>query len=53
MRFTSHSLAKRRLPTFAGIPALAETPGFEDVDFANWFGLFARTGTRARSGHQS
>jgi tripartite-type tricarboxylate transporter receptor subunit TctC len=37
--------SKRRLPTFASIPALAETPGFEDVDFANWFGLFARTGT--------
>jgi len=38
--------SKRRLPTFPNIPAMAETPGFEDVDFTNWFGLFARTGTR-------
>jgi len=24
---------------------MAETVGFEDVDFTNWFGLLARTGT--------
>ena len=37
--------SKRRLATFPNIPAMAETPGFEDVDFTNWFGLLARTGT--------
>lgn len=37
--------SKQRLPLFADIPAMAETPGFEDFDFTNWFGLLARTGT--------
>ncbi len=37
--------SKRRAPMFPGIPALAETPGFEDFDFTNWFGLMARAGT--------
>jgi len=36
---------KRRSPTFVNIPALAETKGFEDFDFTNWFGLLARVGT--------
>jgi tripartite-type tricarboxylate transporter receptor subunit TctC len=35
----------RRSPTFPDIPAMAETAGFEDFDFTNWFGLLARTGT--------
>jgi tripartite-type tricarboxylate transporter receptor subunit TctC len=37
--------SKRRSPTFPNIPTMAETAGFEDVDFTNWFGLLARTGT--------
>jgi tripartite-type tricarboxylate transporter receptor subunit TctC len=37
--------SKRRSPTFPNIPAMAETTGFEDIDFTNWFGLLARTGT--------
>jgi tripartite-type tricarboxylate transporter receptor subunit TctC len=37
--------SKRRAPTFPDIPAIAETKGFEDFDFTNWFGLLARTGT--------
>jgi tripartite-type tricarboxylate transporter receptor subunit TctC len=37
--------SRQRSPTFPNIPALAETPGLEDVDFTNWFGLLARTGT--------
>jgi tripartite-type tricarboxylate transporter receptor subunit TctC len=37
--------SKRRSPTFPDIPAMAETAGFEDFDFTNWFGLLARTGT--------
>jgi len=37
--------SKRRSQTFPNIAAMAETPGFEDVDFTNWFGLLARTGT--------
>ncbi len=34
-----------RLPLFPNIPAMAETPGFENFDFTNWFGLLARSGT--------
>ena len=34
-----------RLPLFPNIPAMAETKGFEDFDFTNWFGLLARSGT--------
>jgi len=34
-----------RLPIFPNIPAMAETKGFEDFDYTNWFGLLARTGT--------
>ena len=37
--------SKKRAPMFPEIPALAETPGFEDFDFTNWFGLMARSGT--------
>ncbi len=37
--------SKRRSPAFPNIPAMAETTGFEDIDFTNWFGLLARTGT--------
>jgi tripartite-type tricarboxylate transporter receptor subunit TctC len=37
--------SKRRSSTFPNIPAMVETAGFEDVDFTNWFGLLARTGT--------
>lgn len=37
--------SKQRLPLFPNIPAMAETPGFEDFDFTNWFGLLARAGT--------
>jgi tripartite-type tricarboxylate transporter receptor subunit TctC len=37
--------SKNRSPKFPDIPALAETPGFEDFDFTNWFGLLARAGT--------
>lgn len=37
--------SKTRSPTFPNVPAMAETAGFEDVDFTNWFGLLARTGT--------
>jgi tripartite-type tricarboxylate transporter receptor subunit TctC len=37
--------SKKRLPAFAGTPALSETPGLEDFDFTNWFGFLARTGT--------
>ena len=35
----------KRSPAFPNIPALAETKGLEDVDFTNWFGLLARSGT--------
>jgi len=38
---TSH----QRSPLFPNIPAMAETAGFEDFDFTNWFGLLARFGT--------
>src|SRR5262245_32502211 len=37
--------SKSRSPKFPDIPAMAETAGLEDVDFTNWFGLLARTGT--------
>jgi tripartite-type tricarboxylate transporter receptor subunit TctC len=36
---------KLRAPMFPNIPAMAETKDFEEFDFSNWFGLFARTGT--------
>ena len=37
--------SKRRASKFPDIPSLAESKGFEDFDFYNWFGLFARAGT--------
>jgi tripartite-type tricarboxylate transporter receptor subunit TctC len=37
--------SKQRSPTLPDIPALAESKGFADFDFTNWFGLLARTGT--------
>ena len=37
--------SRQRSPRFPDIPALAETAGFEEFDFTNWFGLLARTGT--------
>jgi tripartite-type tricarboxylate transporter receptor subunit TctC len=37
--------SRQRSPIFPKIPAMAETPGFEDFDFTNWFGMLARTGT--------
>lgn len=37
--------SKKRSPLFPDIPAIAETKGFEDFDFTNWFGLLAPTGT--------
>jgi tripartite-type tricarboxylate transporter receptor subunit TctC len=37
--------SKQRFPAFPDIPALAETNGFEDFDFTNWFGLLGRAGT--------
>jgi tripartite-type tricarboxylate transporter receptor subunit TctC len=37
--------SKRRAAKFPDIPTLAQTKGLEDVDFYNWFGLFARSGT--------
>jgi tripartite-type tricarboxylate transporter receptor subunit TctC len=37
--------SKQRSPLYPDIPAMAETKGFEDFDFTNWFGLLARTGT--------
>ena len=39
--------SKNRSPRFPDLPAIAETPGFEDFDFTNWFGFFARAGTPA------
>jgi tripartite-type tricarboxylate transporter receptor subunit TctC len=39
--------SRQRSPRFPEIPALAETPGFEEFDFTNWFGLLARAGTPA------
>ena len=35
--------SKRRSPTFAAIPSMAETKGFEEFDITNWYGLFARS----------
>ena len=37
--------SRRRSPIFPDTPALAETKGFEDFDFTNWFGLLGRSGT--------
>jgi tripartite-type tricarboxylate transporter receptor subunit TctC len=37
--------SKQRSPTFPDVPALAETSGFEDFDFTNWFGLLGPKGT--------
>ena len=37
--------SKQRSPLYPDIPAMAETKGFEDFDFTNWFGLLARAGT--------
>jgi tripartite-type tricarboxylate transporter receptor subunit TctC len=37
--------SKQRSSAFPNIPALAETPGFEDFDFTTWFGIMARAGT--------
>lgn len=37
--------SRQRSPLFPDIPAMAESPGFEDFDFTNWFGLLARSGT--------
>jgi len=37
--------SKQRSSVFPSIAAMAETKGFEDFDFTNWFGLLARTGT--------
>jgi tripartite-type tricarboxylate transporter receptor subunit TctC len=37
--------SRQRSPRFPDIPPLAETPGFEEFDFTNWFGLLGRAGT--------
>jgi tripartite-type tricarboxylate transporter receptor subunit TctC len=37
--------SRQRSPEFPNIPAMAETKGFEDFDFTNWFGLLAPAGT--------
>jgi tripartite-type tricarboxylate transporter receptor subunit TctC len=37
--------SKQRANAFPEIPALAETPGFEDFDFTTWWGLLAPAGT--------
>jgi tripartite-type tricarboxylate transporter receptor subunit TctC len=39
--------SRQRAPLFPSIPALAETQGFEQVDFTNWFGLLVPSGTPA------
>jgi tripartite-type tricarboxylate transporter receptor subunit TctC len=39
--------SRKRSARFPEIPALAETSGFEEFDFTNWFGLLARAGTPA------
>jgi tripartite-type tricarboxylate transporter receptor subunit TctC len=39
--------SKQRFPSFPNVPALAETAGFGDVDFTNWFGLLVPAGTPA------
>lgn len=38
---------KKRSPVAPDIPALAETPGFEDVDIGVWFGLYGPAGLPA------
>jgi tripartite-type tricarboxylate transporter receptor subunit TctC len=49
--FSSHMLkpiavtSKQRSSEFPDIPALAETPGFEDFDFTTWWGILAPAGT--------
>jgi tripartite-type tricarboxylate transporter receptor subunit TctC len=49
--FGSHLLkpiavtSKQRSSEFPDIPALAETPGFEDFDFTTWWGILAPAGT--------
>jgi tripartite-type tricarboxylate transporter receptor subunit TctC len=49
--FESHMLkpiavtSKQRSSAFPDIPALAETPGFEDFDFTTWWGILAPAGT--------
>jgi tripartite-type tricarboxylate transporter receptor subunit TctC len=49
--FGSHLLkpialtSKQRSAEFSDIPALAETPGFEDFDFTTWWGILAPAGT--------
>jgi tripartite-type tricarboxylate transporter receptor subunit TctC len=35
----------KRSPSFPDVPAMAETKGFEQFDFTNWFGLLAPAGT--------
>jgi tripartite-type tricarboxylate transporter receptor subunit TctC len=40
--------SKQRSPLFPNVPALAETKGFEDFDFTNWFGLLVPRGTPAK-----
>lgn len=37
--------SRERSPEFPNIPAMAETKGFEDFDFTNWFGLLAPANT--------
>ncbi len=37
--------SRQRSPAFPKIPAMAETEGFGDFDFTNWFGLLAPAGT--------
>jgi tripartite-type tricarboxylate transporter receptor subunit TctC len=37
--------SRQRSALFPNIPAIAETKGFDDFDFTNWFGLLARAGT--------
>lgn len=37
--------SRQRSALFPNIPAMAETKGFDDFDFTNWFGLLARAGT--------
>ncbi len=39
--------SRQRSPLFPNIPALAETEGFREVDFTNWFGLLVPSGTAA------
>jgi tripartite-type tricarboxylate transporter receptor subunit TctC len=39
--------SRTRLAALPEVPALAETPGLEDYELVNWFGLFAPAGTPA------